>query len=72
MSSMNVGQFVKNLEKDVGHPIYRRIIVQSVKGKKQPRGEKNTMTPQAIGAFRGYDEKCQNKHQPSSIAQAIG
>ena len=21
------------------------------------------MTPQAIGAFRGYDEKCQNKHQ---------
>tara|TARA_R110000803_G_scaffold157221_4_gene221648 strand:- start:933 stop:3740 length:2808 start_codon:yes stop_codon:yes gene_type:complete len=63
MSEMNVGQFVKMIEKEVGHPIYRRIIVQSVKGKKKPRGERNTMTPEAIGAFRGYDEKCQNKGQ---------
>tara|TARA_R110000803_G_scaffold88854_3_gene155880 strand:- start:4803 stop:7589 length:2787 start_codon:yes stop_codon:yes gene_type:complete len=55
---MNVGQFCDILEERAGQPIYRRIVVSvDGKGKKHPRGEKNTMTPEQIKAHRGYPKQ---------------
>ncbi len=62
---MNIGQFVENLEKEVGVPLYRRIKVlpeTAHRKKKEPKGERNKYTPDVIKNDRGYADKHQNTH----------
>ncbi len=65
---MNIGQFTELIEKEVGHPVVRRIIVipgKDKKGrpKKEPKWERNQMTPEEIGKDRGYAKKDPNPHK---------
>ena len=49
-----VGEFFEVIEARAGHPCYRSInVTLDDKGKKRPRGEKNDLSPEQIGANRG-------------------
>ena len=71
---MNVSEWIKQQEQEIGHPIYRRIKVAPatekrfpdgtiIKEPKKPFGERNTWSPEEIGApnskksSRGYSEE---------------
>jgi len=64
---MNIGQFCDAFETEVGHPIIRRIIVKTEKEtkskKKEPKWERNQMTPDEIAKCRGYDKKNANSQK---------
>jgi hypothetical protein len=53
-SPANIEKFFQLIETTAGCPCYRRIqVTLNAQGKKEPRGEKNDMSPSQIGADRG-------------------